>query len=245
MNDNLTTNASNEAESPDFLVGAVIGSALGPVGTALGGLAGGSLGSWGSKLFGKFMNGSKVEPASGVYQKAVQAVDNLSQILNSPDMAQITQGQNIKNNVNQIKINLQSLQQPIASLDQQRNQNLDQKLQAGGGIGNKLRSANGNSTFGKIQNWLGNKIQNIPALNQDMGLRRAISQGMDSIQNWAQQNPQKAALLNMGASGLGAMTGALGASGAGFGNNTQPQQPQPQVQPQPQQPQQRSRILMG
>ena len=28
MNDNLTTNASNEAESPAFLVGAVIGSAF-------------------------------------------------------------------------------------------------------------------------------------------------------------------------------------------------------------------------
>ena len=33
MNDNLTTNASNEAESPAFLVGAVIGWAVNEVET--------------------------------------------------------------------------------------------------------------------------------------------------------------------------------------------------------------------
>lgn len=190
--------------------GAMLGSALGPAGMALGGMAGNAAGQLASKGVGSLMKGAMVQPITPVYQQAVQAVGSLSQMLSSPDMAQMPQVAALKQNVDQVQQSLQGMQQEIPPIDQQRNAELDQKLQAGGGLGGKLRSAQ----QGTWSNWLGQKIQNIPALNKDMGLRRAMAQGMDAMNAWAEKNPKKASLLNMGATVAGGVAGAMGAGAA-------------------------------
>jgi len=193
--------------------GAVLGSALGPVGTAVGGLAGNVAGELGSKALGKFIGKARVQSIAPVYQQAVQAVNTLSQMLDAPDMQSVPDAQNLKQNVMQVHQNLDLLKDKIGLIDQQRNANLDMQLNAGKGWGGKLRGASGDNSISKGMRWLGDKIKNIPILNQDMGLRRAISKGMDGVQQWAANNPKKAAALNIGAAGAGALTGALGAAG--------------------------------
>lgn len=218
--------------------GAVLGSAFGPAGTALGGMAGGALGSLGSSLAGKFMKGAKVDPVSGPYKQAIQAVDALSKMLGQQDVQANKNAAAIKQNVDNLQKNLQGLEPQITQIDQQRNQSLDTKLQAGGGIGASLRGADSSTKLGQLQNWIGEKIKGIPALNQDQGLRRAMAKGMDAIQDWASKNPKKAALINIGSGIAGGLAGAVGAAKLqqGFqGTQQQPQQQQ-QQQPQKQQP---------
>lgn len=204
--------------------GAALGSALGPAGMVAGAALGGAAGNLVNKGVGAVMKGARVEPIAPAYQQAVQAVDNLSKMLSAPDvqavMANVPNGEQLQQGVGQVQQNLQGMADSIPHIDQNRNQQLDAKLQAGGGIGGKLRGAD----QGTWANWLGQKIQNIPALNKDMGLRRAMAQGMDAMQAWAQQNPKKAALINMGAGIAGGVAGATGASAAAdaFSGSGQP-----------------------
>jgi len=139
----------------------------------------------------------------------------------------VPDAQNLKQNVSQVQQSLQGLGSSIAPIDQQRNATLDQNLQAGGGWGNKLRNAQGSGKIAQGMRALGDKIKNIPALNKDMGLRRAMAQGMDSLNVWAQQNPNKAAALNIGSAVAGGVAGAMGAGA--FQNASIPQQPGQQV----------------
>lgn len=211
--------------------GAVLGSALGPAGTALGGMAGGAVGELGSRAVGHAMKGATVQPIQPAYQQAVQAVDALSQMLDAPDVQAVPDAQKLKQNISQVQQSLQGLGNSIAPIDQQRNATLDKNLEAGGGWGAKLRGATGTGKMAQGMRALGDKIKNIPALNKDMGLRRAMAQGMDSLNAWAQQNPKKAAVLNVGSSIAGGVTGAMGAGSlqnAFAGSPQQPQAPQPQ-----------------
>jgi len=212
------------AQSGAAGAGAVAGSAFGPVGTALGGLAGRAIGKGVSNVAGKFFGKSRVQPIQPIYQQAIQAVNSLSQILNDPKSQNIGNVQSINQNLQKVQSDLKNMGNSIPEIDKQRNATLDAELKSGGGWGEKLRGATGNDGVSKAMNFIGNKIQNIPALNQDQGLRRAMSKGMDALQNWSKENPQKAAMLNMGAAGLGAVGGAMTAnqfSGLGQG---EPQQ---------------------
>ena len=212
------------AQSGAAGAGAVAGSAFGPVGTALGGLAGRAIGKGVSNVAGKFFGKSRVQPIQPIYQQAIQAVNSLSQILNDPKSQNIGNVQSINQNLQKVQSDLKNMGNSIPEIDKQRNATLDAELKSGGGWGEKLRGATGNDGVSKAMNFIGNKIQNIPALNQDQGLRRAMSKGMDALQTWSKENPQKAAMLNMGAAGLGAVGGAMTAnqfSGLGQG---EPQQ---------------------
>lgn len=208
--------------------GAVLGSALGPAGTALGGMAGGAVGELGSRAVGHAMKGATVQSIQPVYQQAVQAVDALSKMLDAPDVQAVPDSKKLKQNISQVQQSLQGLGNSIAPIDQQRNATLDKNLEAGGGWGAKLRGATGTGMMGKGMRALGDKIKNIPALNKDMGLRRAMSQGMDSLNAWAQKNPKKAAVLNVGSSIAGGVTGAMGAGSLQNAFAGSPQAPQPQ-----------------
>ena len=212
------------AQSGAAGAGAVAGSAFGPVGTALGGLAGRAIGKGVSNVAGKFFGKARVQPIQPIYQQAIQAVNSLSQILNDPKSQNIGNVQSINQNLQKVQSDLKDMGNSIPEIDKQRNATLDTELNSGGGWGKKLRDATGNDKVSKAMNFIGNKIQNIPALNQDQGLRRAMSKGMDALQTWSKENPQKAAMLNMGAAGLGAVGGAMTAnqfSGLGQG---EPQQ---------------------
>jgi hypothetical protein len=212
------------AQSGAAGAGAVAGSAFGPIGTALGGLAGRAIGKGVSNVAGKFFGKSRVQPIQPIYQQAMQAVNSLSQILNDPKSQNIGNVQSINQNLQKVQSDLKNMGNSIPEIDNQRNAKLDTELKSGGGWGEKLRGATGNDKVSKAMNFIGNKIQNIPALNQDQGLRRAMSKGMDALQTWSKENPQKAAMLNMGAAGLGAVGGAMTAnqfSGLGQG---EPQQ---------------------
>lgn len=199
------------AQSGATGAGAVAGSALGPAGTVLGGMAGNALGKAGTALAGKAMAGSRVQSIQPVYKQAVQAVDSLSKMLSAPDMENVPDAQSAKQGLQNVQTNLQQLGSAIPNIDKQRNQTLDQKLQAGGGVGNKLRNAQGDGKAAKGMRWLGDKIKNIPALNKDQGLRRAMATGMDAVQAWADKNPKKATALNLGAGVAGGLAGGLAA----------------------------------
>jgi len=205
--------------------GAVAGSAFGPVGTAIGGLAGNLAGNLVSKISDKYISGAKIKSISPFYQQAVQAVDSLSQLLNNPDLQSYENSKNLKSTIDNIKQNLGNLGNDVTSLDSQRNQDLDSRLSAWGGLGQKLRYAQGDGKLANLQRQIGEKIKDIPVLNKDMGLRRALVQGMDSLQNWAKENPNKAKMINLGSMLTG---GVMGGLAAGQWNKQNPQDQQSQ-----------------
>lgn len=201
--------------------GAMLGAVGGIPGMVAGGYAGSKAADGLSNMAGKAMSGSRVEPIVPVYQQAISAVDKLSKMLGGSDMPQQAQG--LSQQVQGMQKNLQGMSSPLTWIDQNRNQALDAKLSAGGGIGNTLRSVQGNNGLASGMRNLGDKIKNIPVLNKDQGLRRAMSKGMDAVQDWASKNPRLSSLLNVGAGAAGALAGAgaVNSFGGGpqFGNN--------------------------
>jgi hypothetical protein len=118
------------------------------------------------------------------------------------------------NKLKQIKTDFKDADRVVTSADQFRNMMLDKNLDKSGGWAGKLQQTSGNGLLSQGLRSLGAAMSRVPALNQDNGLRRAITQGMDSVQVWAKSNPKKAALLNMAASGAGALAGRQQRGGA-------------------------------
>lgn len=195
--------------------GAVLGSALGPVGTVAGGALGALAGKGIDWLTGKFMGGASIEKIKPAFDNAVQAVSKLQQLLNTTKLPNNPKMIQFKQNMDKIANNFAKFQgiDIGGQLDSHRNQELDAKLAAGGGLGGWLRSFKGTNAVSGALKWLGNKAKDIPALNTDMAFRRALAKGVDSLDDWAKENPKKAMLLNIGAGVGGAAAGAIGAHG--------------------------------
>jgi len=188
---------------------------LGPVGTVAGGALGALAGKGIDWLTGKFMGGASVEKIKPAFDNAVQAVSKLQQLLKTTELPNNPKMIQFKQNMDKIANNFAKFQgiDIGGQLDAHRNQELDAKLAAGGGLGGWLRSFKGTNAVSGALKWLGNKAKDIPALNTDMAFRRALAKGVDSLDDWARDNPKKAMLLNIGAGVGGAAAGALGAHG--------------------------------
>lgn len=243
--------------------GAVAGSAFGPIGTVAGGALGALAGKGIDWLTGKFMGGASVEKIKPAFDNAIQAVSKLQQLLKTTQLPNNPKMAIFKDNMDKIANSFAKFQSLDigGQIDTHRNQELDTQLSAKGGLGNWLRSFTGKDAGSKAMAWIGDKIKNVPALNQDQGLRRAIAKGVDSLDDWARANPKKSMLLNMAAGVGGAATGALGAYGVqnmlsnpqakikppelpqdgttdvAQGSNNQPAQPSASPEAQPAQPQ--------
>ena len=200
--------------------GAVIGSAFGPVGTALGGMAGGLLGKGTNALAGKFMKGATTTAIAPEFAKVKNALNDLNNALSqvaTPEAAPL------KTSVQTLQTNLASIEPSISTIDKKENERLDSVLKTGGGWAGNLKNVANQGFMGKTARALGSAMEKIPALNQDQGLRRAMAKGMDALQTWAQTNPKKAAMLNAAAGIGGAALGGLGAGAMGGGPQTQGQ----------------------
>lgn len=230
-------------EAGTAAAGLTLGSALGPVGAIAGGAIGGLAGRAATNLAGKAFQGTRVEPMEPVHKQAQQAIDKLLTLLSKSPAEKISDEDHQKKinsdpiaskyfkSVAKIKNYLDDNSKLANQLDKYRNRVLDKSLSQGGGLSGTLKSIPG-------LKWLGSLIQNVPILNQDKGLRRKISQGMDALQSWATENPKKAAVLNAAIGAAGAATGVYGASKLqqAMATSPQPQAAKEQPKPEPEQP---------
>lgn len=210
--------------------GATLGSALGPLGAVGGGLVGGMAGKAVSNIAGKFMKGAQVDPIHPVHLQAKDAVDKLYDLIqkssegDNANFYKDSQRQKYIGSVKKIKDYFDTTATLPQQIDKERNQKLDADLRQRGdaqgtSISGALKKVEGEGKVPQFLRWLGKKVENIPILNQEMGLRRAIAKGMDSLQIWAKENPKKAAVLNTTAGIAGAVAG-VGAAGALSGPST-------------------------
>ena len=200
--------------------GAVVGSAFGPVGTALGGMAGNLIGKGTSALAGKVMKGATTTALAPEFAKVKSALNDLNNAL-----AQVAtpEAAPLKTSVQTLQTNLDTIEPSIATIDKKESERLDSVLNVGGGWAGKLKNVASQGFMGKAARALGSAMEKVPMLKQDMGLRRAMAKGMDSLQAWAKDNPKKAAMLNAAAGIGGAALGGLGAGAMGGGPQAQGQ----------------------
>jgi hypothetical protein len=205
--------------------GAVLGSALGPVGTALGGVAGGLVGKAGNYLAGKAMGKATASPILPAYEKVAAAVAELNAAMGkvaTPAAA------DLKKKVAGLQNALTQAKTSFNNVNKAENERLDAELKSGGGWAGKLQGMQGDGKMAGMARWLGGALEKIPVMKQDAGLRRAMAKGMDAINAWAKENPKKAAMLNAAAGAGGAVLGGM-AGGALGGGPSAPQQQQGQV----------------
>jgi len=203
--------------------GATLGSAMGPLGAIGGGLVGGMAGKAVSGVAGKLMSGVTVDPLHPTHLQAKDAVDKLYNLIQKssqgePDFYKDSQRQKYIGSIKKIKDYFDTTAELPQQIDKERNQKMDMDLRQRGetqgtSVSGFLKKVEGEGKVPEFLRWLGKKVENIPVLNQEMGLRRAIAKGMDSLQVWAKQNPKKAAVLNATAGIAGAVAG-VGAAGA-------------------------------